>query len=145
MSTNQQQTLANHTRLHPPFHFVLVPLLLVFLIQAFIQLFRRPNQLTASLAILSIAVLLTAFLARIYALKVQDRVIRLEEEVRMARLLPDDLLKRISQLTIGQFVALRFASDAELASLVQQALDESLTSRQIKQKVVNWRPDFHRV
>ncbi len=123
----------------------MVPLLLVFLLLSFYQFGRAPSLLSLSLAVLAVAVLVMGTLARVNALKVQDRLIRLEERLRMAELLPDDLRSRALDLSVGQYVALRFASDAELASLVRQTLDAQLTPKQIKDRIINWRPDYCRV
>jgi len=85
------------------------------------------------------------FEARLFALAVQDRVIRLEERLRYAQVLPPDLQGRTRELTIDQIVSLRFASDAELSSLIRKVLDERLTQRKaIKQLIENWRPDYQR-
>jgi len=85
------------------------------------------------------------FKLRLYPLKVQDRVIRLEERLRMERLLPDTLKSRIPELTAGQIVALRFASDAELPALVEKALNGKMEPKAIKQSIQNWRADYFRV
>jgi hypothetical protein len=92
------------------------------------------------------AALLTGFVTvRLMALSVQDRVIRLEERLRFARLLPADLQPRIGEFTAGQLVALRFASDAELPALARKVLDEKLAERKaIKQLIKNWKPDYDR-
>jgi hypothetical protein len=82
---------------------------------------------------------------RTYALKVQDRVIRLEERLRMEKLLPPELMSRFEELSVGQIVGLRFASDGELPALVLRALDERLDPKQIKKAIQTWRPDTHRV
>lgn len=139
------QTRKNHVRFDPFFHFVIAPLLGVFLVISFQRAFHSLNSLTVSLAVLSIALFVMAFRLRTYPLKVQDRLIRLEEQLRMAALLPEDLRLRARHLTTGQLVALRFASDAELASLVKLALDQKLTGGQIKDKIVDWRGDYDRV
>ena len=97
------------------------------------------------LIVLAIAVLVLAFKVRLYALKVQDRVIRLEEQLRLMRLLPDPLRARIPEFTEGQLCALRFVSDAELPKLAERALNEKLSRADIKKSIQTWRPDYWRV
>jgi hypothetical protein len=94
---------------------------------------------------LTVAVALAGFKARIYALKVQDRLIRLEERLRLQGLLSEPLRSRIGELTESQLVALRFASDAECPSLMEKALSQKLAIADIKKAIVNWRPDYFRV
>jgi len=85
------------------------------------------------------------FKVRLYALKVQDRVIRLEERLRLTQLLPDSTRARIGELREGQLIALRFACDSEVPGLVQQALDGNSDQKQVKSAIKNWRPDYLRV
>jgi hypothetical protein len=113
------------------------------LILAVVHLFSGRGGITQLLVAL---LLLVIFLRiRIYALRVQDRIIRLEETLRMQALLDADLRGRIQELKPGQFVALRFAADAELGDRVREALAGQLTSTQIKQRIQVWRPDTFRV
>ena len=96
--------------------------------------------------LVAIALILLALLARLFALGVQDRVIRLAERLRYQQLLPADLRPRIGEFTINQLVALRFASDTELPALARKVLDSQVNNRKaIKQMVVNWRADYQRV
>jgi len=97
------------------------------------------------LILLAAALLVAAFKIRLYALKVQDRVIRLEERLRLTQLLSEPLRSRIPELTEAQLIALRFASDAEVAGLVDRALKEKLSRADIKKSIKTWRPDYWRV
>ena len=142
------QNYKNHTRFHPPFHFFVLPILLLnffFAIWALIRHWPNHAHLFSWWIVLSIVLFMGFGLTRSYALKAQDRIIRLEEKLRFTALLPADLLARSQALTVRQIIGLRFASDAELPALVKRALDENLTEKQIKQAITNWRPDYLRV
>jgi Family of unknown function (DUF6526) len=141
-----EQNFANHTRLFPPFHFFVMPVLLVNFGTQVYRLIAFRHDYSGVLGVFVAAALLMGFLsARMFALTVQDRVIRLEEQLRFARLLPADLQARIGEFTVSQCVALRFASDAELPALARKVLDEHLSDRKaIKQMVKSWRPDYLR-
>lgn len=139
------QSYANHGRLDPPFHFFLMPVLLINFIAVVVRLVRDPRLLNLWLLVLAAAVIVAAFKIRLYALRVQDRVIRLEERLRLLALLPAPLHARIAELEDAQYIGLRFASDAELPALFQRALNEKLSRKDIKQAVVNWRADYSRV
>jgi len=139
------QTYANHRRLEPLQHFILMPILLITWIAAIWIGIKHPNLHTIWMAVLGFALLMVAIQVRSYALKVQDRVIRLEETLRMQRLLPADLAGRIGELNPKQLVGLRFASDAELVDRVREALDEHLDGEAIKKRIQSWRPDTFRV
>ncbi len=135
------QTYANHTRYVPLYHFVALPLLLLNLVYWVYALIRYRTGLQVDGLVLAVAVMLVAFYTRTFALSVQDRVIRLEERLRLARLCPD-LGPRLDELTGGQLVALRFAGDAELPALTRRVLDEKMTDRKaIKQQIQSWRAD----
>ena len=139
------QSFSNHTKYDPAFHFFLVPVLAINVVMVAIQLFRSPRPLGFWLLLISLALLVMAARMRSYATHLQDRIIRLEERLRLASLLQEPLRSRISELTGSQLIALRFASDAELPALVQRALDEKLTRSDIKKAVTDWRPDYSRV
>lgn len=152
MAETKPQTFANHGRFHPLFHFFVVPVFvfgLVLTIVHFIAHFAhsdwRENFHAFLLIVLAFACLTLVFIVRIYSLRVQDRVIRLEERLRLMQLMPEPLRSRIPDLTVDQLVALRFASDAEVAKLAERALNEKLTRKQIKMAIQNWRPDYLRV
>jgi hypothetical protein len=142
------QNYKNHARFHPPFHFFLAPIMLINVIVTIVVLVRHWPQhiaLHAWIVLIAFALFLLTGFARGYALKVQDRVIRLEENLRYQRLLPPDLAASAQSLAIKQIVALRFASDAELPALLQRALIENLPPKIIKQSITNWRADYLRV
>lgn len=141
-----EQSLANHGRYVPLFHFFVLPILLINLgmqIYWWIRSGFAPAHIMPTLV--AAALLLGMLYARLFALAVQDRVIRLEERVRYERVLPEELRWRADELTVNQFVALRFASDDELPQLMRKVLDDKLTERKaIKQLIKTWRPDYMR-
>jgi len=145
MSEKKPQTFANHTRFDPPFHFFVLPVFLVLAIAMMVHFVRRPSLHSALMFVVAAALATLASKTRMYALKVQDRVIRLEEQLRLKALLPEPLRSRIPELTEGQLVALRFASDAEVAKLAERALNEKLSRQDIKKAIQTWRPDYWRV
>lgn len=146
MAENTPQTFASHTRFDPPFHFFVVPVALVTFIWKIWNLFQNPITFTTAwTVVVGLAALVALFRIRIYALKVQDRLIRLEERLRLSTVLSEPLRGRIGELTERQLVALRFASDAELPGLVEKTLAGKLPGKEIKQAIANWRPDYFRV
>ena len=145
MAEKTPQTLANHTRFDPPFHFFVLPVFLITLIASIVHLVRHPGLCSGWFVVLALAAMTAAFKIRLYALKVQDRVIRLEERLRLATLLPEAQRPQIAKITESQLVGLRFASDEEVAALAQRAVTENLSRSDIKKAVRNWRPDYWRV
>ena len=145
MSEKRPQTYANHTRFVPLFHYVALPLLAINLVLALSGLFGGLTLEALNRAGVAVALVLVGLFSRINALRAQDRVIRLEERLRMERLLPDDLKQRIDAVSTEQIVALRFASDDELPDLTRKALDENANQKTIKQAIKNWRADYQRV
>jgi hypothetical protein len=143
--SEKPQTYVHHAKFDPPFHFFMIPVLLINVILAAYHLFRNPGFAAVWFLILSLALLVTAGRLRSYATHLQDRIIRLEERLRLMQVLPDALRPRIAELTIAQLIALRFASDAELPALVMRALDEKLDRDGIKKAITEWRPDYARV
>ena len=142
---SEPQSYANHRRFEPMQHFVLTPILLITWIATIWQAIKYPSVHSVWVAVLGFAILMVAIQVRVYALKVQDRVIRLEETLRMERLLPENLKPRIVELTVKQMVGLRFAADAELADRVREALDQKLSGEAVKKHIKTWRPDTFRV
>jgi hypothetical protein len=139
------QSLKNHVRLDPPFHFFLAPGALLIVIGTLAELVRNPGWTSGAHVLVAIWAFVAVFLLRVYPLKVQDRVIRLEEQIRLSQVLPASLQGRIGELNERQLVGLRFASDQELPGLVQQTLDGKWSAKQIKQAIRTWRPDYWRV
>ncbi|MBV9156906.1 MAG: hypothetical protein JO097_11640 [Acidobacteriaceae bacterium] len=139
------QNKSNHRRTDPAYHFFLLPAVLLFLVWSVIHLVRHPGHVPMVFVGLAIILMVMSVKLRSYPVKVQDRVIRLEEQLRLSRLLPEALRVRISELTESQLIALRFASDAEVPGLVERALNERLDRKQIKAAIQNWRPDYWRV
>jgi hypothetical protein len=136
------QNFENHARTVPAFHFVALPILLVNVLWSIYRMIRWFSWENALAAAVAVALVLVAIYARNFALSVQDRVIRLEMALRLEKLLPADLKPRIGDLTVNQFVSLRFASDAELPALTRKVLDEKLNDRKaIKQMIKEWKPD----
>jgi hypothetical protein len=145
MAEKVPQNLANHARFDPPFHFFVAPVFAITVIIAIVHLVQHPCFTSAWLVVLAIAAITALFKIRLYALKVQDRVIRLEERLRLAILVDKPLRARITELSESQLVGLRFASDAELPALAARALTEKLSQKEIKKAVTQWRPDYWRV
>ena len=145
MSDPAPQSLKNHGRLDPPYHFVLSTVLAVNLFIVLCFTYKNFNYFTVWLVILSIAVFIPVLKIRSYPLKVQDRVIRLEERIRLQALAPAEWHAQIYRLTEDQLIALRFAADEEVVELAKQALEENLTRKQIKERIKTWRPDDWRV
>jgi hypothetical protein len=141
----ETQSFKKHTKWDPAFHFFLAPVGMVALIWSIVQLVRNPNWMAAIHVLAILWLVLLMFKTRIYSLKVQDRVIRLEERLRLAGVLPASLPPRIGELSIDQLIGLRFASDAELPGLVEKALGGNWNRKQIKEAIENWRADNWRV
>jgi hypothetical protein len=145
MAQKSPQTFENHARILPAYHYVAFPLFAVnffFALYQAVTAFSWANLVAFGVAI---ALILLFFVARIMVLTVQDRVIRLEETLRMRALLPADLQARIGEFSVKQLVALRFASDAELPDLARKVLDEKIQDQKaVKTLVRDWRADFQR-
>lgn len=145
MEKSHEQNLANHRRFDPVFHAFALPILVFVLpLYSIIHLVRHPDLHAGLLLIVAIALAVLTLKTRMYALVVQDRVIELEERLRLARLLSPAELGPSARLTQSQLIGLRFASDAELPGLAAAALAENLSREEIKKRVKNWRPDLRR-
>ena len=145
MSKSQPQSLKNHGRLDPPYHFVLLFVLLANLIISIVHVVRHPGFHSAWFVVLSVAAILALLKMRQYPMKVQDRVIRLEERLRLQALAPAEWHTQIYRLSEDQLIGLRFASDDEVVELAKQALEHNLTRKQIKERIKDWRADYWRV
>ena len=145
MSEKKPQSYENHAKFIPVFHYIALPLLLVNFFGALFRVTQEISFYTFNGVGLAISLIVVAVFTRLFALKAQDRVIRLEEQIRMQTFLPDALKAHVGRLTMGQIVALRFASDEELVDLTQDALDQNTSPNALKQAVKNWRPDYDRV
>ncbi len=146
MAEKIPQTYANHVRFHPPFHFFLAPGSIVLLILTIVNVVRHYQPLESwILLLMGILFFVAVFLLRANPLRTQDRLIRLEERLRLEALLSAELRARIPELTESQIVALRFASDQELPGLVAKALAAQMPAKDIKKAIVTWRADTFRV
>ena len=141
-----EQNLKNHVRFVPLYHFFVLPMLIIHFGWSIYRWIAAGFSIGDLEWILTSAALFFGVLyARIFALSVQDRVIRLEERLRYEQVLPEELGWRADELTVDQFVSLRFASDEELEKLMQKVLNDKLTERKaIKRLIKNWRPDYLR-
>jgi hypothetical protein len=145
MSHPAPQDLKSHARYVPLFHFVALPILMINLVYSIVLVVKSATWDNIDNALVAVAIVIIAFAARVFALAVQDRVIRLEESLRFERVFPPDLRIRIPEFTRDQFVALRFASDHELPALARVVLDQRLTDKgEIKKMVKEWRGDHLR-
>jgi uncharacterized protein DUF6526 len=137
-----EQTYKSHSKYIPVFHFFVEPVLLLNVVAQILYLNKYRTLYKAWMVIVAIALAVLPFVARYMVARVQDRVIRLEERMRLASLLPAEVRGRIDDLTVPQLVALRFASDDEVAGLAQRCLNGELTKGdQIKKEIRTWRPD----
>jgi len=145
MSKQDGQNLKNHARFDPPFHFFLTFVSLATVIVSIVYAVMHPGFYSLWLVLLAVAALIALFKLRSYPLKVQDRVIRLEERLRLQALAPQEWHAQIFRLTEDQLIGLRFAADDEAVELAKQALEHNWNRKQIKERIKSWRPDYWRV
>jgi len=148
MPKPKPQTFRNHASLDPLYHFYGSAALLVNLVLAIILLVMSLHTqplLGVWIVVLSAVLLIFFVKLRVYPLRLQDRIIRLEERIRLEALLSEPLRKRIPELNEDQLIGLRFAPDEEIPSLVELTLEKGLSRRQIKERIQNWRPDHWRI
>lgn len=139
-----EQSFKSHARFDPFFHFVIAPFNMLLVLVAAKAAWTHHDKVHLFYLGVALSLFLVSLKTRLYALKNQDRLIRLEERVRLAALLPSSEHSLIDSLTVPQFVGLRFASDNEVCDLARSAARESLACKQIKERVRNWRPDYER-
>jgi hypothetical protein len=145
MSDAAQQNLKNHGRLDPPFHVILSLILVVNLAMAIFYMVKHVSIFSEWIVVLSLAVWIPVLKLRLYPLKVQDRLIRLEERLRLQSLAPAEWHAQLYRLNEDQLIALRFAADDEVVELAKHALEKNLDRKQIKERIKSWRPDNWRV
>jgi hypothetical protein len=145
MSDSAPQSFKKHARFDPTYHFVLAAVLAANLFIVCCYAWQHLSMFSAWLVILSIAAWIPVLKLRLYPLKVQDRVIRLEERIRLQALAPTEWHTQIYRLTEDQLIGLRFAADDEVVELAKQALERNLDRKQIKERIKDWRPDDWRV
>ena len=145
MSQKKPQNLKNHGRLDPAYHIFAFSILVANLIVAIVHLVHHRHLFAVWYLLLSIAVFVPFFRLRQYPLKIQDRVIRLEERLRLQALAPTEWHTQIYRLTEDQLIGLRFASDDEVVELAKQALEHNWNRKQIKERIKDWRADNWRV
>ena len=139
------QTYASHRRFDPLYHFFAAPILaIVYPVWAIVHLWRHPTPQSLVWLLFALAVAVLAWRARSFPLAVQDRLIALEERLRIERLLPPEARASAAALTDDQLIGLRFASDEELPELAAAAVAEKLNRGKIKKRVKNWRADHRR-
>lgn len=142
----QPQSFANHTRFHAPYHFFAVPILAINVLWRIVELVRNPSGAAAWEVAVSLALAAMILLVRTYPLKVQDRVIRLEERMRLERLMPAGLSSKVPEFSAGQLCALRFCADDEVSELAGRILNEGTLGRaEIKRQIKTWKPDEFRI
>ena len=142
----ETQNFANHRKFVPIYHYVAVPILGINLFVQAYGIYKAPGLASVWSLLVAFAIVIIAFTGRVFALGAQDRVIRLEERLRLRELLPADLQARIPDFTRNQLIGLRFASDAELPALAAQVLRDNIQGRdEIKKLVKNWRADHHQL
>ena len=145
MPPSEEQSFAKHARWDPIFHFITAPVALLTVLGSIVHAWRHFGIWNLWLIVVAITATVILVRLRMYSLMVQDRVIRLEERLRLTGLCGEPFRSRIPELDLSQLIALRFASDAEAAALAERALNSNLTGKQIKEAIQVWRPDYQRV
>lgn len=141
------QNYKNHTRLNPLHHFILSPIAVALLVLSIIHFVQAETELSQKIffVLIAFAILLGSLVSRMYGIKNQDRIIRLEMRQRYFELTGKSFSEKEKQLRLGQIIALRFAGNEELLSLIERAIEEKLSNKEIKQSINDWQADYHRV
>jgi len=141
------QNYKNHLRLNPAHHFFLIPIVLTLFIWSIVYFFQSENSISEKIIFIlfSIGLFTVSMITRVYALKNQDRIIRLEMRQRYFELTGKSFNEKEKQLRLGQIIALRFASNTELIKLIEKSISENLTNKEIKLAVKDWQADTHRI
>ena len=139
-----QQSFENHAKVVPAYHYFTFGLIAAYLVYR-LYIVATAFSLDAVMSLLlAVGVMMAAFWSRVFALRVQDRVIRLEMRIRLLRVAPA-IAPRLGEFTINQLCSLRFAGDTELPALAEQVLAERLDDRKaIKRMIKNWQADLLR-
>lgn len=146
MANDNSQNFGNHAQMVPGFHYFTSPLGAIYLVWSVVRLVRAPSADTAYALVGALALMGAIAFVRVSPLKAQDRIIRLEERLRLARILPADLQPRIEELRPSHLIAIRFASDAEAPELVRAVLaNPDMKGKEIKSRIRQWRADHFRV
>jgi uncharacterized membrane protein YcjF (UPF0283 family) len=145
MAEKKPQSFANHARFDPWFHFFAIPVFGISVIATVVHFIMHPSLRAGWIFVVSVAALVSVFKIRVYALRNQDRIIRLEERLRLMTLLTEPLRSRIPELTESQLIAIRFACDAEVPTCVDSTLAGKLSRADIKKAIQSWRPDYWRI
>jgi hypothetical protein len=142
---SETQSLKNHARFDPAYHFLLLSIYLLNLVYAGFHVYRQPSLSSGWYLVLSLLAIVPLLKLRTYPLKVQDREIRLEERLRLQSLAPEQWRTQLHELNEDQLIALRFAADDEVVELAKQALEQNMNRKQIKERIRSWRPDNWRI
>ena len=145
--SDKTQSFANHRRFFPLYHYFAFPILVVNMVMTIVYAYRHPGSMKWNVwqIIVSVALAVAVLALRTSTLIVQNRLIRLEQTIRLSLSLPDRLRPRIPELTVGQLIGLRFASEQELPSLVERCLSGDLKGAEaVKRAIATWQPDFLR-
>lgn len=145
MAASAPQSFATHRRFDPLWHYVGAMIVPLGVIGAAVEATRAGGVYNWGVFVYTIGVLLVVFRARAQTVRVQDRVIRLEMRLHLKDVLAPALAARIGELSVGQLIGLRFASDAELPGLVERCLSGQLADREaVKKEIKNWQADWLR-